>query len=146
MVEIKLRERFSEDPLTILSGLFAVIIGIFFAYVQLGMVLRPEHAMLLINNSPIGPAEWGFIWSDLIITVPLFILGGFFLVLGSYPLGRILTFSAWAINVYGTLFFIIAFQALGKPLLGYELVGGIIGILIGLIFMVYLAGSMFKDK
>jgi hypothetical protein len=140
----QLKSRFSEDPLTFITGLFSLIIGFLFLYEQLGKILSPEHALQDIALSPIGYSEWGFIWSDLIICVPLFIIGGLLLLLGRYSLGRIFTFSAWALSVYATMFFIISYQSLGKPLLGYEIVGGIIGILIGLIFMAYLAWGAIK--
>lgn len=140
--ETTFKERLKSDPITHLIAIITLIIGFIFAGVQIGKLIQPGTAEISMLNLPIGLMDWGFVWADTIMVVPLLIIGALCLLGGYKNFGRIFTFAGWTLNLYGTLVFIIGFQALKNPLTGSELLSAIISILLALSFITWLLWTL----
>lgn len=110
-------KRFKSDPLTHLAGALSIFYGLAFVAAQTTRLFRPEAAEAAMAKTPYGLFDWGFVWADTVVIVPLFIAGGILLLWkSSNPLGPVFAFSAFSMNLYATIFFIIGLDAAGKPM------------------------------
>ncbi len=67
----------------------------------------------------------------------MWIKGAVYLLWGSYRLGHMLVFAGWTINFYGMIVFFAGYQALGKPLVGPEIVEVAVTAFLSLLFMIW---------
>ena len=138
--KITFLKRFKSDPLTHLIGFWAIIYGVLLAIMQTTKFFRPDAAELEMLEMPIGLFDWGFVWSDTIIMVPLLLAGGVLILWRSRNhLGQLLAFSGFAINLYAIGTLAIGLQRAGDPLSAGELTINIFVALLGLLCMIRIA-------
>jgi len=141
-----LAERFKSDPISHLIALYAIFGSLLFFFIQTGKLFRPEAAEAEMLGSPLGRFDWGFVWADTFVPGPLLLVGGLCLLWGSHCFGQLLIFTGFAVNLYATIFLLIGFQALGKPLVGADLVFILVTAFLGLLGMIWLAMAIFRKR
>lgn len=94
---------------------------------------------------PLGRFDWGFVWADTLVPMPM-LIGGALLLLGRRNrLGLLLIFGGCAINLYATIFFIVGLDALGKPIVGGDWVVLVATALMGVFCMMYAAIVLVRE-
>ncbi|MBN2541802.1 hypothetical protein JXI42_02965 [bacterium] len=145
-------KRFKAKPIIHLIGIYAVLLGVLFFILQTRKLFMPAAAELEMRKLPFGLLDWGFVWADTILSGPLLVLGGLFILsarAGIQRLGKTFVFAGLAINTYAMIFFWIGYAAIGETvpdaIWGSILLSDPIFFLLCLLSMVYLALNVTKD-
>jgi hypothetical protein len=114
---------------------------------QTAKLFRVEAAAAEMADSPAGRFEWGFVWSDTLV-LGLFLLIGGLLLIGRRTRipGHLIAFSAFAINLYATVFLSVGYWAGGRPLGPRQTVVLLVIASLGAICMVYSASVLLRPN
>jgi hypothetical protein len=134
-------ERFKADPPLYLVVLFALVGGLLFLVIQTSKLFQPQAAEAEMLRLPLGRFDWGFVWADTLVPMPMLIGGALCVLWSRSRLGLLLIFGGCAINLYATIFLIVGFDAVGKPVVGADWVSLVVLALLGVLCMIY-AGRM----
>ncbi|MBN2001689.1 hypothetical protein JW935_29380 [candidate division KSB1 bacterium] len=126
-------------------SILAIFYGFLFLFTQTGKLLQPLTAETEMAKLPFGLFDWGYVWADTLIIVPMLLIGGTLLPGKQFRLGALLIFGGMGINLYATVFFIVGLSAvdyfLGLPEKTFLLLTAFLG----LVCMVYLAFALTHD-
>jgi len=126
----------------LLVTIYALASGILFFIYQTTRIFRPEATEAEMIVAPTGLFDWGFVWADSLIIIPLMITGGIFLLVRNLKLlrlGYLFVFTGFTLNLYGILFFFVGLAAVGEPVSGWDLWFNVVFTLLGLACMFYCA-------
>ncbi len=126
-------------------SILAIFYGFLFLFTQTVKLFRPTTAEAEMAALPFGLFDWGFVWADTLVIVPMLLLGGLLLTGGLFRWGALFIFCGMGINLYATIFFIVGLYAVDYHLSIPELTFLLITAFLGVLCMVYLAFALFVD-
>ena len=139
-------ERLKAAPLLYVVALYAFMGGLMFLFIQTGKLLQPQAAEQEMLLSPLGRFDWGFVWADTLVPMLMLIGGALCVLWERYRLGLLLIFGGCAINLYATIFLIVGFNAVGKPMAGADFIILVVEALLGVGCMVYAANVLVNER